>query len=87
VEVERDLVTDIARQIIDDQPPDPLEAMRLGARAVAPPSRRRPAVTGAADTNGQNGGIQRRWLQSGTTKRLPDRGAAFQKSAEKTASP
>jgi AcrR family transcriptional regulator len=31
-EVERDLVTDIARQIADDQPADPLEAMRLGAR-------------------------------------------------------
>jgi AcrR family transcriptional regulator len=31
-EVERDLVTDIARQIMDDQPADPLEAMRLGAR-------------------------------------------------------
>ena len=31
-EVERDLVTDIARQIMDDQPTDPLEAMRLGAR-------------------------------------------------------
>jgi AcrR family transcriptional regulator len=31
-EVERDLVTDIARHIMDDQPADPLEAMRLGAR-------------------------------------------------------
>src|SRR6201988_5073949 len=31
-EVERDLVADIARQIMEDQPPDPLEAMRLGAR-------------------------------------------------------
>jgi AcrR family transcriptional regulator len=31
-EVERDLVTDIARQIADDQPADPLEAMRVGAR-------------------------------------------------------
>src|SRR5258705_8831968 len=31
-EVERDLVADIARQIVDDQPPDPLEARRLGAR-------------------------------------------------------
>jgi AcrR family transcriptional regulator len=31
-EVERDLVADVARQIADDQPPDPLEAMRLGAR-------------------------------------------------------
>ena len=31
-EVERDLVTDIARQITDDQPADPLEAMRVGAR-------------------------------------------------------
>src|ERR1700676_5619354 len=31
-EVERDLVADIARQIMDDQPRDPLEAMRLGAR-------------------------------------------------------
>jgi AcrR family transcriptional regulator len=31
-EVERDLVADIARQIMDDQPPDPLEAMRRGAR-------------------------------------------------------
>jgi AcrR family transcriptional regulator len=31
-EVERDLVADIARQIVDDQPPDPLEAMRRGAR-------------------------------------------------------
>ena len=31
-EVERDLVTDIARQIMDDQPPGPLAAMRLGAR-------------------------------------------------------
>ena len=31
-DVERDLVTDIARQIADDQPADPLEAMRVGAR-------------------------------------------------------
>jgi AcrR family transcriptional regulator len=31
-EVERDLVSDIARQIADDQPADPLEAMRVGAR-------------------------------------------------------
>src|ERR1700676_4009541 len=31
-DVERDLVADIARQIMDDQPRDPLEAMRLGAR-------------------------------------------------------
>src|SRR5258705_4980454 len=31
-EVERDLVAAIARQIMYDQPPDPLEAMRLGAR-------------------------------------------------------
>jgi AcrR family transcriptional regulator len=31
-EVERDLVADIARQVMDDQPPDPLQAMRLGAR-------------------------------------------------------
>ncbi len=31
-EVERDLVADIARQIMADQPPDPLEAMRMGAR-------------------------------------------------------
>lgn len=31
-EVERDLVADIARQIVEDQPTDPLEAMRLGAR-------------------------------------------------------
>jgi AcrR family transcriptional regulator len=30
--VERDLVADIARQIADERPPDPLEAMRLGAR-------------------------------------------------------
>jgi AcrR family transcriptional regulator len=31
-EVERDLVTDIARQIADNQPADPLDAMRVGAR-------------------------------------------------------
>lgn len=31
-EVERDLVTDIARQIADEGPTDPLEAMRVGAR-------------------------------------------------------
>jgi AcrR family transcriptional regulator len=31
-EVERDLVTDIARQIADDPPADPLEAMRIAAR-------------------------------------------------------
>jgi AcrR family transcriptional regulator len=31
-EVERALVADIAQQIMDEQPPDPLEAMRLGAR-------------------------------------------------------
>ncbi|MDT7766971.1 MAG: hypothetical protein QOC63_6391 [Mycobacterium sp.] len=31
-EVERDLVADIARQIMADQPADPLAAMRLGAR-------------------------------------------------------
>ncbi|MFG1932765.1 TetR/AcrR family transcriptional regulator [Mycobacterium sp. NPDC048908] len=31
-DVERDLVTDIARQIAQDQPADPLAAMRLGAR-------------------------------------------------------
>jgi AcrR family transcriptional regulator len=31
-EVERDLVADIAREIADEQPTDPLEAMRLGAR-------------------------------------------------------
>jgi AcrR family transcriptional regulator len=31
-EVERDLVADVARQIADEQPPDPLEAMRIGAR-------------------------------------------------------
>jgi AcrR family transcriptional regulator len=31
-EVERDLVTDIARQIMDEQPLDPVEAMRLAAR-------------------------------------------------------
>src|SRR6476469_1279451 len=31
-EVESDLVADIARQIMADQPQDPLEAMRLGAR-------------------------------------------------------
>jgi AcrR family transcriptional regulator len=31
-EVERDLVADIAQQIADNQPADPLEAMRLGAR-------------------------------------------------------
>lgn len=31
-EVERDLVTDIAARIAQDQPPDPLEAMRMGAR-------------------------------------------------------
>ena len=31
-EVERDLVSDIARQIANDQPADPLEAMRVGAR-------------------------------------------------------
>src|SRR6267154_1644064 len=34
-EVERDLVADIARQIMVDQPPDPLEAMRLGAHDEA----------------------------------------------------
>jgi AcrR family transcriptional regulator len=31
-EVECDLVSDIARQISEDQPADPLEAMRVGAR-------------------------------------------------------
>ena len=31
-EVERDLVADIARQIMEDEPADPVEAMRLGAR-------------------------------------------------------
>jgi AcrR family transcriptional regulator len=31
-EVERDLVADIARQIMEEEPPSPLEAMRLGAR-------------------------------------------------------
>jgi AcrR family transcriptional regulator len=31
-EVERDLVVEIARQIGEAQPPDPLEAMRMGAR-------------------------------------------------------
>ena len=31
-EVERDLVADIARQIMAGEPPGPLEAMRLGAR-------------------------------------------------------
>ena len=31
-EAERDLVADIARQIGEAQPPDPLEAMRVGAR-------------------------------------------------------
>jgi AcrR family transcriptional regulator len=31
-EVERDLVADIARQIADDPPADPLEAMRIAAR-------------------------------------------------------
>jgi AcrR family transcriptional regulator len=31
-EVERELVADVAQQIADDQPLDPLEAMRVGAR-------------------------------------------------------
>ena len=31
-QVERELVEDIARQIMEVQPPDPLDAMRLGAR-------------------------------------------------------
>ncbi len=31
-EVERDLVADIAREIAEARPPEPLEAMRLGAR-------------------------------------------------------
>jgi AcrR family transcriptional regulator len=31
-EVERDLVADIAAQIMTEQPPDPIEAMRVGAR-------------------------------------------------------
>jgi AcrR family transcriptional regulator len=31
-EVERDLVADVAARVVESQPPDPLEAMRAGAR-------------------------------------------------------
>ena len=46
-EVERDLVADIARQIMHDQPPDPLEAMRRG-RALPRSLFRHPTLRGSS---------------------------------------